>query len=126
MCKIIDYGKFKYQQRKKSHQGRVKQHVTHVKALRIRPKTDRHDLGVKIRKAREFLERHDRVVFNVLFRGREMAHTELGRGLLGIVAEQLEDIAKIERPPTMAARTMSMTLAPRTQEAHRGHGQSKG
>ena len=126
VCRILDYGKFKYQQKKKTHQGRVKQHVAHVKELRVRPKTDKHDLATKIRKARAFLEKHDRVLFNVMFRGRELAHTDIGRDKLLIVAQELEDVAKVERPPLMEGRRMTMTLAPKGQEPHHGHGKAKG
>ena len=118
VCRILDYGKYKYKQKKKLHQGRTKQHVTHVKELRLRPKIDKHDLVFKIKKARGFLQKHDRVQFNVLFRGREMAHVDLGRKLLERVAQALEDVGRVEQMPGMQGRKMFMTMVSTTQETH--------
>ena len=118
VCKILDYGKYKYKQKKKTHQGHTKQHVTQVKELRLRPKIDTHDLDFKLRTARGFLEKHDRVQFNVLFRGREMAHVELGRALLDRVAEQLEGIGRVEHPPSMQGRRMFMIMVSTGQETN--------
>ena len=117
VCKVLDYGKYKYKQKKKTHQGHTKQHVTQVKELRLRPKIDTHDLDFKLRKARGFLEKHDRVQFNVLFRGREMAHVEMGRSLLERVAEQLEDVGRVEHLPSMQGRRMFMIMVSTGQEA---------
>ncbi len=108
VCKIMDYGKFKYQQKKRHHEHH--KHHSQVKELRLRPKTEQHDLMVRVRKAREFIQRGDRVMVNVRFRGREMAHTELGRALLDRFARELEDIARIERAPVLESRRMSMIL----------------
>lgn len=111
VCKVMDYGKFKYKQKKRHHEHH--KHQPQIKELRLRPKTEEHDLMVRVRQAKHFIERGDRVVVNVFFRGREMTHTELGRALLGRFAEKVEDIAKIEKPPTMEGRRMSMVLAPK-------------
>ena len=109
VCRLMDFGKFKYRQKKRQHEHH--RHQPQMKELRLRPKTEEHDLMVRVHKAREFLQRGDRVLVNVRFRGREMAHTQLGRGLLERFANALEDIAKIEKPPAMESRRMIMILA---------------
>jgi translation initiation factor IF-3 len=110
VCRIMNYGKYKYKQKKKSHQ---KHHTVQLKELRIRPKTDDHDLDTKVKQARKFLEKRDRVLVNMLFRGRERAHTDLGRELLKRFAGALEDIAKVEKDITMEGRRMNLILAPK-------------
>jgi len=112
VCKIMDYGKFKYEQKKKAHQAKVKQKVSHVKELRLRPKTEEHDLMVKVRKAREFLEDGDRVQINMLFRGREMAHIELGKDLMQRFADEVADLGRVEKSASLEGRRMTMLLAP--------------
>ena len=109
VCKIMDYGKFKYRQKKRQHEHH--RHSPQLKELRMRPKTEEHDLLVRTRKAREFLERGDRVLVTVRFRGRELAHTELATALLGRFSKELEDIAKIEKNPSMEHRRMTMIIA---------------
>ena len=109
VCKIMDYGKFKYQQRKRQHEHH--HHQPQMKELRLRPKTEEHDLMVRVRKAREFLERGDRVMINLRFRGREMAHVDLARSLLERFAKEIEDIAKVEKRPSMEGRRMVMIFA---------------
>ncbi|MEK7749937.1 MAG: translation initiation factor IF-3, partial [Planctomycetota bacterium] len=94
VCRIMNYGKFKYKQKKKTHQ---KQHVVQLKELRLRPKTGEHDIQTKIRQARKFLENKDRVLINMMFKGRERAHAELGDEILKQIAAALEDIAKVEK-----------------------------
>jgi translation initiation factor IF-3 len=108
VARIMDYGKFKYEQKKRQHDHH--KHQPQVKELRLRPKTEEHDLLVRVRKAREFLERGDRVLVNVRFRGREMTHTELGFGVLEKFVAALQDIAKMERSPMMQGRQISVTL----------------
>ena len=113
VCRIMDYGKFKYEQKKKQSQN-SKQHHTQMKEIRLRPKTGTHDIEFKVKRARQFLEHRDKVKVNVMFRGRENAHHERGRELLDKVLELLEDIAKVEKPAGMeSGRTMSMVLAPK-------------
>jgi len=107
----MDYGKFKYKQKKKTHQSGPKHHVAQVKEIRLRPKTDTHDVEVKMQRARRFLERGDKVLVNMLFRGREMAHRELGQAMLEKFAADLEDLAKVENPPRMERNKMNMLLA---------------
>lgn len=108
VCKLMDYGKYKYRQRKRHHEHH--KHQPQIKELRLRPKTEEHDLMVRVRQARYFIERGDRVLVNVFFRGREMTHTELGKALLERFVAQVEDIAKVERAPAMESRRMTMVL----------------
>ena len=113
VCRIMDYGKFKYDQKKRLSNN-AKQHRTHLKEIRLRPKTGEHDIEFKVKQARQFLENKDRVKINVLFRGRENAHHDRGREMLVQIRETLEDVAKVEKPPSMeSGRTMSMVLAPK-------------
>ena len=111
VAKIMDYGKFKYKQKKRQHEHH--HHQPQMKELRLRPKTEDHDLMVRVKQARNFIGRGDRVMVNLRFRGREMAHTELGRNLLERFAVELEDIAKVEKMPAMEHRRMIMILAPK-------------
>lgn len=113
VCRVMDYGKFKYKQKKKIHQPGPKHHVSQIKEIRMRPKTDTHDVEVKMQRARRFLDRKDKVLVNMLFRGREMAHRELGQTLLEKFAAELEDVAKVENPPRMERNKMNMLLAPK-------------
>ncbi|UJS17570.1 MAG: translation initiation factor IF-3 [Candidatus Jettenia sp.] len=110
VCRIMNYGKYKYKQKKKMHQ---KQHVVQLKELRIRPKTGEHDIQTKIRQARKFLESKNRVLINMLFKGRERAHSELGENILKQFATALEDIAKVEKEKIADERKMGMILAPK-------------
>jgi len=108
VCKIIDYGKFKYEQKKRQHEHH--KHTPQIKELRLRPKTEEHDLMVRVRQARGFIERGDRVIVNVFFKGRELSHAELGRAVLERFCNELQDIAKTERPPHMEGRRMGIVL----------------
>lgn len=110
VCRIMNYGKFKYKQKKKMHQ---KQHVVQLKELRLRPKTGEHDVQTKIRQARKFLENKDRVLINMMFKGRERAHAELGDEILKQIAAALEDIAKVEKDKISDERRMGMILSPK-------------
>ena len=110
VCRIMNYGKFKYKQKKKTHQ---KVHVVQLKELRLRPKTGEHDIQTKVRQARKFLENRDRVVINIMFKGRERAHAEMGEGILKQFAVALEDIAKVEKEKILDDRKMGMILAPK-------------
>jgi translation initiation factor IF-3 len=110
VCRIMNYGKFKYKQKKKLHQ---KQHVVQLKELRLRPKTGEHDIQTKIRQARKFLENKDRVLINMMFKGRERAHAELGDTILKQIANALEDIAKVEKDKISDDRRMGIILSPK-------------
>jgi translation initiation factor IF-3 len=111
VCKIMDYGKFRYQQSRK--QGKGKPHQQKLKEIRVRPKTGDHDVEVKINQARKFLEHKDKVMLNVLFRGRELQHIEEGKRIIDGMLLKLADIAKIERAPSMEGRRMTAMLAPK-------------
>ncbi len=112
VCKIIDFGKFMYEKKKKEKEAKKKQHTVQVKELRFRPQTDDHDLEFKTRHAREFLEGGDKVKATVQFRGRDMLYTEQGEQLLKNLAEELEDVGSVESAPAMEGRRMIMIIAP--------------
>jgi len=113
VCKVMDYGKYKYQAQKKAAEARKKQKVIEVKEIKLRPGIDTHDYDVKMRAMRRFFEEGDKVKVTMRFRGREMAHTELGFDLLQKVKADTEEIAKVEFEPKMEGRQMIMILAPR-------------
>jgi len=113
VCRIMDYGKIQYE-RKKKQGGGPKQHRVQLKQIRLRAKTGQHDIDFKVKKAKAFLERKDKVKVNVIFRGRENAHHERGREMLLDIITSLEDVAIVERAPTMeSGRMMTMMLAPK-------------
>lgn len=111
VCKLLDWGRFKYEQAKKESEARKHQKTVEIKEIRMRPRTDGHDLGVKVRKIEEFLAEGDKVKVGVLFRGRELAHPELGRVVLDRVADELKGTATLERPPIMEGKMMSMIVS---------------
>lgn len=115
VCRILDYGKFKYEQSKKAREAKKKQHTIQMRAMRYRPKTDEHDFRFKTRHVRSFLEQGSKVKVFVMFSGREMAHTEYGRKVLDRVVEELDEIATVEQMPKMEGRHMTMILSPRPQ-----------
>lgn len=112
VCRIMDYGKFKYEQKKRASESRRKQHVITVKELRVRPRTGDHDVDVRLRQARQFLDEGDKVSVTVQFRGREVVHSELGMDLLNRIADALKDVAKVERPARLEGKRMTMILCP--------------
>lgn len=112
VCKVIDFGKFMYEKKKKEKEAKKKQHTIQVKELRFRPTTDDHDLEFKTRHAREFLEGGDKVKATVQFRGRDMLYTDQGETLLNNLAKELEDVSKVESKPAMEGRRMIMILSP--------------
>ena len=113
VCRIMDFGKYKYEQAKKAKESRKKQHTVNLKEMRFRPKIEEHDFQFKTRHVRQFLEEGNKVRCFVLFRGRERAHVEFGQRVLERVAEGLRDIANVEAPPMMEGRSMNMILAPK-------------
>ena len=113
VCKIMDYGKFKYKQSKKEKLTKKRQHVINIKEIRLRPKIEEHDFNFKVNHARNFLEKGNKVKATVLFRGRELSYKEFAHKLLHRVAEELDDIAKIEKEPEMEGRMMTMFLTKR-------------
>ena len=110
VCRIMDYGKFKYEQKKKNSKANKKSHSASLKEVKLRPGTDQHDLNFKLNNARKFLMEGDKVKVTVMFRGREMVHTYRGREQLENVFEQLDGLAKMESTPRMEGRFMSMIL----------------
>jgi len=113
VCKILDYGKYKYEAQKKKNEARKKQKVIEVKEIKLRPNIDDNDYGVKMRAMRRFLDEGDKVKVTLRFRGREMAHQDLGSKVLERVRAELDDLAKIEQFPKMEGRQMVMVMAPR-------------
>lgn len=112
VCKIMDFGKFKYEQQKKDSEARKNQKIIEVKEIKFRPNTDTHDYDVKMRSVMKFLEGGDKVKITLRFRGREMAHLELGRKLLERVAEDVHDRGKVEAIPKLEGRQMVMMINP--------------
>lgn len=117
VCRLLDYGKFRYSKQKKDAEAKKKQHVTQLKELRVRPGTDDHDLERQLKKAQEFLEDGQRVKFTLRFRGREMAHQSLGREKLLRIAGNLGEISWIENEPRTEGRVMNLVLAPGRRKA---------
>lgn len=113
VCRIMDYGKFKYEQSKKEHKTRQHQKSTQVKEIKLRPRTDKHDLQTKVRRIVEFLEEGIKTKVTVMFRGREMANQELGRTAMGKIREELKDAGTIEMEPRMEGRNLYMIVAPK-------------
>lgn len=113
VCKILDYGKYKYQQQKKKAEAKKKQKVVEIKEIKMRPNIDQHDYDVKSRAMKRFFEEGDKVKVTLRFRGREMAHQERGADLLKRVQADFEEIAKVEQFPKMEGRQMMMVMAPK-------------
>jgi translation initiation factor IF-3 len=112
VCRIMDYGKFKYEKSKRAKLTKKKQHVVHVKEIKLRPKTEEHDFQFKKKHAEEFLERHNKVKFTVFFRGREFDHQELGHRILARMREELSELGVVEKAPQFEGRVMTMVMAP--------------
>ncbi len=113
VCKIIDFGKLKYEDQKKANVARKRQKTIDVKEIKLRPNIDTHDYDVKMRNARRFIDDGDKVKVTLRFRGREMAHQELGAQVLQRVREELDKIAKVEQMPKFEGRQLTMVMAPR-------------
>ena len=113
VCKLLDYGKCKYEQQKKKNEARKKQKVIEVKEIKLRPNIDDNDYNIKLRNARRFIDDGDKVKVTMRFRGREMAHQDIGMGVLNRVRDELDPIAKVEQMPKMEGRQMVMVVAPR-------------
>jgi translation initiation factor IF-3 len=113
VCKILDYGKFKYEEQKKKNEARKKQKIIEVKEIKLRPSIDIHDYAVKMRSMNKFIEEGDKVKVTMRFRGRELAHQELGMNVLMRVKEDLDAIAKVEQTPRMEGRQMTMVVSPK-------------
>lgn len=113
VCRLMDYGKFRYEQSRRDRESRKNQKTTDLKEVRIKPKIDEHDLATKSRQALRFLEEGDKVKLTVMFRGREMAHPDIGRDLLLQLADQVGGAAIVEQPPRLEGRNMTMMLTPK-------------
>lgn len=113
VCRIIDYGKFRYEQRKKAKDAQKKSKQTELKGIRVRPNTDDHDLGFKSRAAEKFLRKGDKVKFTVIFRGPELRHKEIGQQQLEHFIALLAEVATVDQPPRMEGRRMTMVLEPK-------------
>jgi translation initiation factor IF-3 len=113
VCKLLDYGKFKYNAQKRANEARKKQKTFDVKEIKMRPGIDDHDYGVKMKAINRFLDEGDKVKVTLRFRGREMAHQDLGMKVLHRVRDELDEIAKVEQFPKLEGRQMTMVLAPR-------------
>ena len=114
VCKIMDYGRYKYEQTKKKQEAKKKQSTFQVKEVKIRPKTGEHDLQTKIGHIRKFIEKKDKVKLTVIFRGREITLVELGKELLQKIVDETAEIAVVEQSPKFEGRTMIMVLAPKS------------
>jgi len=112
VCRIMDFGKYLYEQKRKNKQAHKKQHNVTLKEIRLRPKIDPHDLNIKVDRAKKFVEKGHKVQFTMLFRGREMMHQDLGHKLMQEVVDTLEDTVKIERPAKMLGRRMTLVVVP--------------
>ncbi len=113
VCKILDYGKYKYEAQKKANEARKKQKVILIKEIKMRPGIDEHDYQVKMRNVRRFIDDGDKVKMTIRFRGREMAHQNLGMDVLHRVRDEMEELAKVEQFPRSEGRMMTMVLAPK-------------
>ncbi len=125
VCKIMDYGRFKYTEKKKQNEAKKKQVVVQLKEVKLRPRTEEHDYNVKIGKIREFLQEANKARVTVMFRGREITHRELGQKVLQRVIEAVKEVAVIESAPRMEGRQMFMILAPNPKMLQRQRDQAK-
>lgn len=120
VCRIMDYGKYKYEEQRQAREARKKQHHVQLKEVKMRPSIEDHDFDFKVRHARRFLEEGNKVKLTMMFRGRQMAHPEFGRQVLDRVSAALQDVSKVESHPLMEGRSMIMVLAPLVRPQHQG------
>lgn len=126
VCRVMDYGRYKYEQSKRTRKARKKQQTTHLKEVRFRPKIDEHDYDFKIRNARKFLEHRDKVKVTVMFRGRELAYKDRGDILMKRIEADLADIATVEVTPRLEGRSLMQVLTPRPQAPARREARPEG
>jgi len=117
VCKVMDFGKYKYEEKKKQAEARKRQTIVELKEIKIRPKTDDHDMEFKLKHIRRFLEEGDKVKITCRFRGREITHPETAQRQLDYIAERIQDIGTVETTARMEARTMTLVLAPKVSKA---------
>jgi translation initiation factor IF-3 len=125
VCKIMDYGKFKYEEKKKASEAKKKQVVVHLKEVKLRPKTEEHDYEFKVRNIKRFLEEGNKAKVTIVFRGREITHKELGSAILDDVNKDLKEVAVVEQHPRMEGRQMFMILSPNPKVAARAREQAR-
>lgn len=125
VCRIVDYGKFRYEQTRKEKDSKKKQHVTEIKEIRLSPNIDTNDLQTKTGAARKFLSKGDKVKVTLRFRGREMAHMANSKHILDDIAEALSDVASVEKMPKVEGRSMTMFLAPKKQDSKKADSKKK-
>jgi translation initiation factor IF-3 len=113
VCRIMDYGKFKYEQNRRARKAKKKQHQMQLKEIKMRPKIDDHDYGFKMQHARTFLNERDKVKFTITFRGREIAHMDIGRNLINKVISELADVSTVEAAPRAEGRALTTVLMPK-------------
>jgi len=113
VCRILDYGKYKYEQSKRAKMARKRHHFMHLKEVKLRPKIEEHDFQFKLAHAKKFLESGNKVKVTVYFRGREITHVEFGKKLLERMTGELSEVATVERSPTLEGRNMVMTMIPK-------------
>ena len=118
VCKIMDFGKFKYEEKKKQAEARKRQSQIALKEIKLRPKTDDHDLEFKTKHVRRFLEEGNKVKITVRFRGREITHPETARRQIDLIVEAVDEVGSVETPPRLEGRTMTAILAPRVKVQH--------
>ena len=116
VCRIMDYGRYKYEQAKAEREAKRKQHVTQMKEIKMRPNIEEHDFEFKTRHIKRFLQERDKVKVTIMFRGREMAHTENGKDVLDDVVEEIGDLAVVEQQARLEGRNMFLILAPNTRK----------
>ena len=119
VCKIMDYGKFKYEEKKRASEAKKKQVVVHLKEVKLRPKTEEHDYEFKVRNVKRFLEEGNKARVTIMFRGREITHKELGQAILDDVVSDVKELAVVEQPARMEGRQLYMILAPNAKVAQR-------
>jgi translation initiation factor IF-3 len=114
VCRIMDFGKFKYQQSKKVHEAKRKQSFVQIKEVKVRPKTEEHDLQIKIRRVKEFLEKGHKVKVSLMFRGREISHPEMAQRVIGRIRDGIQDVGVVEMEPRMEGRFITMMIGTRS------------
>ncbi len=124
VCRIMDFGKYRYEQQKREKEAKKKQKVITIKEVKLRPNIEQHDFDVKVKNALRFVEEGNKVKVTIMFRGREMSHQDLGRDVLRRVAEKLQDLVSIERDARLEGKNMIMILAPKAQKAKPKGGES--
>lgn len=115
VCRIMDFGKYKYEQSKREKEAKKKQRIVNIKEVKLRPNIEDHDFGVKVKNAARFLKDGDKVKATIVFRGREIVHTKLGQALLQRLAEEVKDMSTVERQPKLEGKNMIMILAPKQE-----------